>query len=84
MVSGGFGWGPYGGMYGPGWYPVTDVQQYDIANVEASLYDVKTRKLVWAANTETFNPSSVTQETPGYADLIIGQLRARGLLPTTK
>jgi hypothetical protein len=81
MVSGGFGWGPYGGMYGPGWYPVTDVQQYDVANVEASLYDVKTRKLVWAANTETFNPSSVTQETPGYADLIIGQLRARGLLP---
>jgi hypothetical protein len=83
MVSGGFGWGPYGGMYGPGWYPVTDVQQYDVANVDTSLYDVRTRKLVWAATTETFNPRSVPQETPGFADLIIGQMRARGLLPAT-
>ena len=84
MAPGGFGWGPYGGMYGPAWYPVTDVQQYDVANVETSLYDVRTRKLVWAANTETFNPRSVTQETPGFADLIIGQLRARGLVPAAK
>jgi hypothetical protein len=80
MVSGGFGWGPYGGMYGPGWYPVTDVSQYDIATVEASLYDVRTRRLVWAATTETLNPTSVAQEAPGYAELIIKQLAARGAI----
>ena len=80
MVSGGFGWGPYGGMYGPGWYPVTEVNQYDIATVEASLYDVRTRRLVWAATTETVNPTSVERETPGYADLVIGQLAARGAI----
>jgi hypothetical protein len=80
MVAGGYGWGPYGGMYGPAWYPVTEVNQYDIATVETSLYDVKTRRLVWAATTETFNPSSVAQETPGYADLIIKQLAARGVI----
>src|SRR5450755_3194854 len=74
MVSGAFGWGPYGGMYGPGWYPVTEVNQYDVATVETSLYDVKTQRLVWGATTETFNPNSVAQETPGYADLIIKQL----------
>jgi len=80
MISGGFGWGPYGGMYGPAWYPVTEVNQYDIATVEASLYDVRTRRLVWAATTETLNPTSVTQEAPGYADLIIKQLAARGAI----
>jgi hypothetical protein len=81
MVAGGLGWGPYGGMYGPAWYPATDVVQYDIATVEASLYDVKTRRLVWAATTETFNPASVDKEAPGYADLIIRQLAARGVIP---
>jgi len=80
MISGGFGWGPYGGMYGPGWYPVTEVNQYDIATVEASLYDVRTRRLVWAATTETLNPTSLERETPGYADLVIGQLAARGAI----
>ncbi len=80
MVAGGAGWGPYGRMYGPAWYPVTEVNQYDVATVEASLYDVRTRNLVWAATTETFNPNSVSQETPGYADLVIKQLAARGVI----
>ena len=80
MVPGGLGWGPYGGMYGAAWYPVAQVSQYDIATVETSLYDVKTRRLVWAATTETFNPTSVPQEAPAYADLIIKQLAARGVV----
>ena len=68
------GYGPYGGFYGPAWYPVTQVSQYDVASVEASLYDVKTRRLIWSATTQTMNPQSVAQETPGFADLIIKQL----------
>jgi hypothetical protein len=74
------GYGPYGGFYGPAWYPVTQVSQYDVASVEASLYDVKTRRLVWSATTQTLNPQSVATETPGFADLIIRQLAARGLI----
>jgi len=92
MVAGGPGWGPgygpgygpYGGFYGPAWYPVTQVSQYDVASVEASLYDVKTRRLVWSATTQTMNPQSVTQETPGFAELIIKQLAARGLIAAPK
>ena len=80
IFPGGFGWGPYGGMYGAAWYPVAQVSQYEIATVETSLYDVRSRRLVWAATTETFNPASVPQETPGYADLIIKQLAARGII----
>jgi hypothetical protein len=74
------GYGPYGGFYGPAWMPVTQVSQYDVASVEVSLYDVKTRRLIWSATTQTMNPQSVAQETPGFADLIIKQLAARGLI----
>jgi hypothetical protein len=77
-------WGPYGGWYGPPMVAVPEVQQYDVASVETNLWDVKTHRVVWAATTDTFNPSSVAQETPGFADIIIGQLAARGLVPASK
>ena len=78
------GYGPYGGFYGPAWVPVTQVSQYDVASVEVSLYDVKTRRLIWSATTQTLNPQSVATETPGFADLIIKQLVARGLIAVPK
>lgn len=93
-VGSGFGgggvWG--GGMWGGGWaggpfgptmMPVQDVQQYDLATVEATLFEVKTGRVVWTATTQTLNPSSVQQETPGFATLIIAQLKARGLIAGT-
>jgi hypothetical protein len=40
--------------------------------------------VVWAATTDTFNPTTVAKETPGFADLIIEQLVARGLAPAKK
>lgn len=81
MVTGPGFYGPYyGGWWGPSMVAVPEVTQYDIANVETSVFDVKTRRLVWAATTQTFNPSSVAQETPGFADLIIKQLAARALI----
>ena len=78
----------YGPYYGPWWGPsmvaVPQVTQYDIAHVETSLFDVKTKRVVWAGTTQTFNPSTVAEETPGFADLIIGQLAARGLTASPK
>jgi len=70
MVPGG-GFGPYGGFYGgfyggPGFYPVTDVTQYDVASVETNLYDARTRNLIWAGTTETINPSDVGKQAPGF------------------
>ena len=81
----GFG-GPWGGPWGNAWGPgamvaVPNVQQYEIATVETRLFDVKTKRVVWAGTTETLNPSTVARETPGFADIIIGQLAARGLVP---
>ena len=83
IVPGPMVWGPYGGWWGPGpgMVAVPQVTQYQVASVETNLWDVKTRRVVWAASTDTFNPTSVQQETPGFAKLIIGQLVARSLVP---
>ena len=73
---------PYG-WYGPyaGWYAVPTVTQYQIATVETTLFDVKTRRLVWTATSQTFNPTSVQEEAPGLADAVIASLRQGGFLP---
>jgi hypothetical protein len=86
--------GPWGGFYGPGFYgggfygggfyAVPDVTQYDVASVETNVYNVASKSLVWAATTQTVNPTTVAQEAPNYADIIIAQLRARNLLPAAK
>jgi hypothetical protein len=84
MWGGGYG-GFYGGFYGgPGFYPATDVTQYEVASVESNLYSVATRQLIWAATTETMNPTTVAKEAPNFADLLIAQFRARGLVPPAK
>ena len=85
MVAGPSFYGPYyGGWWGPTMVAVPEVTSYDVANVETSLFDVKTHRIVWAGTTQTFNPSTVSQETPGFADLIIKQLAARGLIAQPK
>ncbi len=78
---GGPGWGGPGwwGAYNA-WYAVPQVTQYQIATAETTLYDVSTRRLVWTATSQTFNPQSVQQEAPGLADAVIGSLQARGLI----
>jgi hypothetical protein len=80
MVAGPMMWGPYWGWWGPGYVAAPMVTQYDVASVETNLWSVSTRRVVWAATTDTFNPTTVAQETPGFATLIIGQLVARGLV----
>jgi hypothetical protein len=77
----GWGWGRgWGSGFGPTWVPVQQVSQYDVARVETNLYEARTRRLIWAASTDTLNPASVARETPRFADLIIRELRARGLI----
>ncbi len=88
MVHGGMGWGHnawgptnhWGGMHSRGSIPVQQIRQYDLATVETKLFDVKTRRLVWAVTTTTFNPRSVAQEAPPFANLIIEQLKSRDII----
>ncbi|MDC8774281.1 DUF4136 domain-containing protein [Roseateles albus] len=88
MVHGGMGWGhnswgptnTWGGMHSRGSFPVQEIRQYDLATVETKLFDVNTRRLVWAVTTTTFNPRSVAQEAPPFANLIIEQLKGRQII----
>ena len=85
MVPGPMYYGPYyGGWWGPSMVAVPQITQYDVANVETNLFDVKSRRVVWAGTTQTFNPSTVAKETPGFAKLIIQQLAARGLIASPR
>ena len=84
VISGPVLWGAYGSWWGPSMIPVQEVTQYEVAAVETTLWDVATRRVVWAAATETFDPRTVAQETPTFADVIIGELAARGLAPPRK
>jgi hypothetical protein len=79
--------GPFGyhyyGWYS-GWYPTTDVRQYDIAIVETSVFAADTKRVVWAGMTETFQPTSVARDAPDFANVIVKAMQERGLLPAGK
>ncbi|MEO8676428.1 MAG: hypothetical protein ABI569_12670, partial [Casimicrobiaceae bacterium] len=78
-------WGAgWGGGFGPAMVPVTQVSQYDLAMVETTLFDTATKQVVWSANTQTLNPRTVETEAPGFSQLIIAQLQARGVIAGAK
>lgn len=78
--------GPGLGWYGyySHWYAVPQVTQYQVAVVETTLIDVKSKRIVWSGTSETFNPTSVQKDAPGYADLIVRTLQQGGFLPAAK
>jgi hypothetical protein len=80
----GYGWyGPYAGWYS-GWYAMPQVRQYDVVYVETTLFDQKTKRLVWSATSKTVDPASIQQEAPGFADTIIAAMQKAGVLPAPK
>lgn len=82
MVGGGMAWGhdPWGRSMPRAPAQRVTVTQTDFANVEAKLFDVQSRALVWAASTTTINPRSVEREVPGFADVVVGELVARRIV----
>jgi hypothetical protein len=70
----------YYGFYSA-WVAYPEVYQYDIATAEVNLFDVKSNHLVWGGTTETFDPTSVSRESAGFANVIINALAKRGLVP---
>ncbi len=78
--------GPRFGWYGfySGWYAYPQVTQTQTAVVETTLFDVRSQRIVWSATSETFNPSSMQKDAPGFADVILASLRNEGLLPAAR
>lgn len=77
---------PTMGMYGwyssawMGYYEPPTVYQYDVVTAETSVYSVNAGKLLWSGTTQTFDPSNVAKETPGFAKIIIAALQKAGII----
>ncbi len=72
---------PVGGLY-EGWYQPAVVANYQVATIYATLFDVSTAKPVWTYNVPTFNPATLQQDAPRYANEIVGRMLSNGLLST--
>ncbi|WP_075352090.1 DUF4136 domain-containing protein [Algoriphagus marinus] len=62
-------------MYSPGYYS-TDKNYY----LEINLYDANTEELVWSAQSETTNPSSIETFSNSFSQLVVNQLIKDGLI----
>ncbi|MEN2281191.1 hypothetical protein AAGF08_03570 [Algoriphagus sp. SE2] len=62
-------------MYDPGYY-ATDKNYY----LEMNLYDANTEQLVWSAQSETTNPSSIETFSRSFSELVVNQLIKDGLI----
>ena len=66
-----------------GWYePGIVSTSYQAATIYTTLFDVKTAKPVWTYNPPTYNPATLQQDAPRYANDVVGLLQSGGLIPT--
>lgn len=76
-------WGYYGYyspmVYSPGYYTSNKIY-----TIEANLYDLSTEKLVWAARSETTDPSSLDKFSKEYSKKVVYQLTEEGMLKNKK
>jgi hypothetical protein len=64
---------PY--SYDPGYYV-----QDKIYFIETNLYDVKTEKLVWSAQSRTYNPAGLQKFSKEFSNIIVAQMKKDGVL----
>jgi hypothetical protein len=68
----------YNNFYSPGYY--TDDKIYYL---EANLYDASTEKLVWSAQSKTYNPTSLDDFLTGYTKALADQMNKDGIMTTS-
>ncbi|MCC6608940.1 MAG: hypothetical protein IT515_04590 [Burkholderiales bacterium] len=75
-------WRDFYGFYGSAWAVTVPPQayQYDVVVVETNLWRTADGTLVWSGTTQTTDPGELRREIAGYAEVIIGALRERGLI----
>ena len=66
-----------------GWYePGIVSTSYQAATIYTTLFDVKTARPVWTYNPPTYNPATLQQDAPRYANDVVGLLQSSGLIAT--
>jgi hypothetical protein len=82
------GYGYYNNFWGyySYWYPYAYSQGYYIQEkiyfIETNLYDVKTEKLIWSAQSKTYDPGNLKIFSKEFATIIAERLRKDGVLYT--
>jgi len=77
-------YGGYYGYYGSSWDVVHEPGYYrtnTIVRLETNLYDVGSGELVWSGQSETFNPSSMTDTIDSVTKAVAKRLRKESLIP---
>jgi hypothetical protein len=65
----------YPSFYGPDYY-----QQDKVYYIETNLYDAKTEKLVWSAQSKTYSPDELNNFSKEFAVVIVNKMKADGVL----
>jgi hypothetical protein len=75
-------WRDFYGFYGSAWAVTVPPQayEYNVVVVETNLWRTADGTLVWSGTTQTTDPGELKREIAGYAEVIIGALRERGLI----
>jgi len=77
-------YGGYYGYYGSSWDVVHEPGYYrtnTIVRLETNLYDVGSGELIWSGQSETFNPSSLTDTSDSVTKAVAKRLRKESLIP---
>jgi hypothetical protein len=75
----------YGGYYGAGWgtaYSPGYLRTDTTYSIETLLYDLKQGKLVWAGQSDTYNPSKVETVIKEIVDEAVKEMVKQGLINT--
>lgn len=65
----------YPAMVSPGYY-----EEDKIYFIEINLYDAKSEELVWSAQSETYNPGTLSQFSKDFASVVVGRMKKDGVL----
>jgi len=65
----------YPTLYSPGYY-----EQDKIYFIETNVYDSQTEDLIWSAQSETYNPSTLSGFSKDFAETVVGKLMKDGII----
>ena len=77
-------YGTFWGYYNT-WYPMLHSPGYyeedKVYFIETNLYDTRTEELLWSAQSESYNPSSLTNFANAFSEAIVKRLERDGFTP---
>ena len=67
------------GLY-DGWYQSSVDINYQVVTIYVTLFDVATERPVWTYNPRVYNPVTLQQNAPAFANSVVNLLQSNGLI----